>query len=269
MQHRNWLGPKYRAIFGYTGLISALAGTTILCPLIALIAYPEEMKLAWGFLIPGLFLVIVGLLLWWQLKDSSTSLSIQDGAIIVVLSWIMAITVGTMPLSILGGLNFTQAVFESTSGWTTTGLSVLDVSQASHLILLYRSTIQLVGGAGFAILALSAIIAPAGISIAMAEGRSEQLVPNVRRSAKLVLKIYTGYVAVGVVALRLAGMSWFDAVNHAFAALSTGGFLTHAASLGYWDSPALESVTIVLMLLVGLKQKMRAKRGESLIYQCV
>ena len=249
MQHRNWLGPKYRAIFGYTGLISALAGTTILCPLIALIAYPEEMKLAWGFLIPGLFLVIVGLLLWWQLKDSSTSLSIQDGAIIVVLSWIMAITVGTMPLSILGGLNFTQAVFESTSGWTTTGLSVLDVSQASHLILLYRSTIQLVGGAGFAILALSAIIAPAGISIAMAEGRSEQLVPNVRRSAKLVLKIYTGYVAVGVVALRLAGMSWFDAVNHAFAALSTGGFSTHAASLGYWDSPVLESVTIVLMLL--------------------
>ena len=249
MPHRNWLGSKYRAIFGYMGLMGAIAGTTILFPLIALIAYPEETKLAWGFLIPGLFLVIIGLLFWWQLKHLSTSLSVQDGSIIVVLSWIMAIIVGTIPFLTLSGLNFTQAVFESTSGWTTTGLSVMDVSQTSHLILLYRSTIQLVGGAGFAILALSAIIAPTGVGIATAEGRSEQLVPNVRRSAKLVLTIYTGYVAVGIIALRLAGMNWFDAINHAFAALSTGGFSTRATSIGYWDSPALEAVTIFLMLL--------------------
>ena len=249
MPHRNWLGSKYRAIFGYTSLISAIAGTTILFPLIALIAYPEEIKLAWGFLIPGLFLVIIGLLLWFQLKHSSTSLSIQAGSIILVLSWLTAIAFGTIPFVSVSGLNFTQAVFESTSGWTTTGLSVIDVSQTSHLILLYRSTIQLVGGAGFAIVALSAMIAPAGMAIATAEGRSEQLVPNVRRSAKLVLNIYTGYVAVGIVALRLAGMNWFDAVNHAFAALSTGGFSTRATSVGYWDSPAIEAVTIFLMLL--------------------
>ena len=249
MQHRNWLGQKYRAIFGYVGLISAITGTTILFPLIALIAYPKEIKLAWGFLISGLFLVIIGLLLWCRLKDSSNNLSVKDGSIIVVLSWIIAIAFGTIPFITISSLNVTQAVFESTSGWTTTGLSVIDVAQASHLILLYRSTIQLVGGAGFAVMALSAIIAPSGIGIAMAEGRSEQLVPNVQRSAKLVLNIYTGYVAVGIVALRLAGMNWFDAVNHAFAALSTGGFSTHAASLGYWDSPAIETVTVVLMLL--------------------
>ena len=249
MQHRNWLGQKYRAIFGYTGLICAISGTTILFPLIALFTYPEEIKLAWGFLIPGLLLVVVGWWLWCQLKNSSTSLSVQDGTIIVVLSWIIAIAFGTIPFITIGGLNITQAVFESTSGWTTTGLSVIDVSQASHLVLLYRSTIQLIGGAGFAILALSAIIAPAGIGLASAEGRSEQLVPNIRRSAKLVLNIYTGYVAVGIVALRLAGMNWFDAVNHAFAALSTGGFSTRAVSLGYWNSPVIEAVTIVLMLL--------------------
>ncbi|MDJ0589110.1 MAG: potassium transporter TrkG [Pleurocapsa sp. MO_226.B13] len=249
MQKRIWLRQKYRIIFGYTGLICAIAGTTILFPLVALIVYPEEIKLTYGFLLPGLLLVAIGWLLWCRLEVSSNSLSIQDGAIIVVLSWIMAIALGTIPLITIGGLNITQAVFESTSGWTTTGLSVIDVTQVSHLVLLYRSTIQLVGGAGFAILALSAIIAPAGIGLATAEGRSEQLVPNLRRSAKLVLNIYTGYVAVGIVALRLAGMNWFDAVNHAFAALSTGGFSTRAASLGYWDGPAIEVVTIVLMLL--------------------
>ena len=264
MRHRNWLGQKYRTIFGYTGLMSAIAGIVILFPLIALIAYPQEANLAWGFLIPGLFLVIVGLLVWCKRKDSSTSLNLQDGAIIVVLSWIIAIAAGTIPFITVNCLNFTepeanplfygwlsltQAVFESTSGWTTTGLSVIDVSQTSHLILLYRSTTQLVGGAGFAIVALSAIIAPTGIGIATAEGRSEQLVPNIKRSAKLVLNIYTGYVALGIVALKLAGMNWFDAVNHAFAALSTGGFSTRTASVGYWNNPAIEAVIIVLMLL--------------------
>ena len=250
MQNRDWLRQKYRAISGYMGLISAIAGITILSPLIALIAYPEEITKAWSFSIPGLFLVVFGLFVWCKTKSfSASSLTLRDGAIIVVLSWIIAIAFGTIPFLTIDGLNFTQAVFESTSGWTTTGLSVIDVSQVSHLILLYRSTIQLVGGAGFAVVALSAIIAPVGVGISTAEGRSEQLVPNIRRSAKLVLKIYTGYVAVGIVALKLAGMNWFDAVNHAFAALSTGGFSTHAASLGYWDSPAIEAVTIVLMLL--------------------
>ncbi len=250
MQHHNWLRQKYRAIFGYTGLICAIAGITILFPLIALIPYPQEITQAWGFLIPGLFLAVVGWLLWYQTNPASvSSLTLQDGTIIVVLSWILAIALGTIPFLSISGLNFTQAVFESTSGWTTTGLSVIDVTQASHLVLLYRSTIQLVGGAGFAILALSAMIAPVGMGIATAEGRSEQLVPNVRRSAKLVLNIYTGYIAVGIVALRLAGMNWFDAVNHGFAALSTGGFSTQATSVGYWNSPAIEAVTIVLMLL--------------------
>ncbi len=249
MQQHNWLKQKYRAILGYTGLMIAIAGTTILGPLIVLIAYPEEIKLAWGFLIPGLFLVIIGLFLWYQLKHLSTNLTLQDGCIIVILSWIIAITFGSIPFLTVGGLNFTQAVFESTSGWTTTGLSVIDLGQTSQLILLYRSTIQLVGGAGFAILALGAIIAPAGLGIATAEGRSEQLVANVRRSAKLVLNIYTAYIAAGIVALRLAKMTWFDAVNHAFTTLSTGGFSTHAASVAYWDSPEIEAVTIILMLL--------------------
>ncbi|MEM7590785.1 MAG: TrkH family potassium uptake protein [Cyanobacteria bacterium P01_A01_bin.83] len=249
MQNHSWRRQKYRVIFSYTGLICSTAGVTILCPLVALIAYPKEINRAYGFLVPGLVLVLVGLFCWHRFKDDQNGLNVRDGAVIVVLSWIIAIAFGTIPFLIISDLNFTQAVFESTSGWTTTGLSVIDVTQASPLILLYRSTIQLVGGAGFAIVALSAIVAPAGVSLATAEGRSEQLVPNVRRSAKLVLNIYTGYVAVGIVALKLAGMDWFDAVNHAFAALSTGGFSTRVASIGYWDSPAIETVTIVLMLL--------------------
>lgn len=249
-RYSKFLGQRYRAIIGYTGLIWAIAGGIILAPLLALFFYPEELNLAWGFVLPGAILGIVGLLLWWQLAPKQTvSLTLQEGSVIVVLGWLVAIAVGTIPFITIQGLNFTQAVFESTSGWTTTGLSVVDVTQASRLILLYRSTIELAGGGGLAIVTLSAISGLAGAGLTSAEGRSEQLAPNVRRSAKLVLSIYSGYVVVGIIALWLAGMGWFDAVNHSFAALSTGGFSTRTNSIGYWDSPIVEAVTIVLMIL--------------------
>ena len=249
-RYTNFLRQRYRAIVGYTGLISAIAGLVILSPVLALIFYPEEIPQAWAFAAPGIILIIVGLILWrWLTPKKTVSLSWQEGTVIVVLTWLLAVMVGVFPLMAVAGLNFTQAVFESTSGWTTTGLSVVDVEQASHLILLYRSNIELAGGAGLAIITLSAIAGPVGSGLTSAEGRSEQLAPNVRRSAKLVLSIYSGYAVVGVIALWLAGMGWFDAVNHSFAALSTGGFSTRSNSIGYWDSPAVEAVTIVLMIL--------------------
>ena len=249
-RYGKYLRQRYRAIIGYTGLIFAIAGLVILSPLLALIFYPEEMDLAWGFALPGIILSVFGGLLWRFLAPKKTiSLSLPEGSVIVVLAWLVAIAAGTIPFMLIQGLNFSQAAFESTSGWTTTGLSVVDVTQASKLILLYRSNIELAGGGGFAIITLSAISGLSGAGLATAEGRSEQLAPNVRRSAKLVLSIYSGYVVVGILALVLAGMGWFDAVNHSFAALSTGGFSTRTDSIGYWDSPAIEAVTLVLMIL--------------------
>jgi trk system potassium uptake protein TrkH len=138
------------------------------------------------------------------------------------------------------------------SGWTTTGLSVVDVTKAGQMILFWRSLMQLAGGAGLAIIMMSAIVGPTGVSISSAEGRSDQIVPQVRQSARLVLIIYACYAAVGTLAYWAAGMSPFDAVNHAFCAVSTGGFSTHAESIGYWDSVAVEAVTFPLMLLGNL-----------------
>ena len=253
MRYQSFLRQRYRAILGYTGLVCMIAGLCILAPLLALLAYPEEAGLAWGFLLPGLVLSGLGAICWRSLAPKSgMSLTLQEGAVIVVLSWLLAILFGTVPFLTIGGLNFTQAMFESTSGWTTTGLSVVDVTQTSQLILLFRSIMELFGGAGLAIITLSAIAGPVGASLSSAEGRSEQLAPNVRRSAKLVLIIYSGLCAIGTVALRISGVGWFDAVNHSFAALSTGGFSTRTDSIGYWDSPFVEAVTIVLMLLGGL-----------------
>lgn len=250
MRYAEFLRQRYKAILGYTGLLCLIVSLLILSPLALLIVYEGEASLAWGFLVPGLALALPSLWLWRRLTPRAPAcLTMQEGAVIVVLTWVLAILVGTIPFVVISGLNLTQALFESTSAWTTAGLSVLDVSLASPLILFYRSTIQLAGGAGLAIIMLSALVGPVGPGLTIAEGRSEQLLPHVRRSARLVLTMYAGYVVAGILALVLAGMSWFDAVNHAFTALSTGGFSTRAESIAYWQSPAIEAVIIVLMLL--------------------
>ncbi|NMF83377.1 TrkH family potassium uptake protein [Nodosilinea sp. P-1105] len=252
-RYQTFLRQRYRAIAAYTGLVCLIAGVGILSPLLALLAYPEEWTLAMGFLLPGGLLIGLGGAAWQGLRPrNGASLTLQEGSVIVVMAWILAILAGTVPFLRISGLSFTQALFESTSGWTTTGLSVVDVTQAPRLILLFRSVTELLGGAGLAIITLSAIAGPSGSGLSSAEGRSEQLAPNVRRSAKLVLKIYLGYIALGILALVLAGMGWFDAVNHAFAALSTGGFSTQDESIGHWDSALIEAVTLVLMLLGSL-----------------
>jgi trk system potassium uptake protein TrkH len=250
LRYPQFLGQRYRAILAYTGLVGVVVSLLILSPLVLLAAYPQESPLAWAFLGPGLGLGVPSVLLWRLLiPRTPVSLTRQEGAVIVVLSWLLALLVGSIPFLPGSGLSLTQALFEATSGWTTAGLSVLDVEQGSPLLLFYRSVIQLAGGAGLAILMLSALAGPVGPGLSVAEGREEQLLPHVRRSIRLVLSMYAGYVVVGIALLSAVGMSWFDAVNHAFTALSTGGFSTRAASIAYWDSPAVEGAVIALMLL--------------------
>jgi len=250
MRERAFLRQRYRAIFSYTGLIGLIGGFLILSPLALLPAFPAEINLAWSFLSPGLALTALGAALWRFFRPpEAVALTLPEGTVIVVLAWLLAISFGAMPFLLIGDLNLTQAIFETTSGWTTTGLSVVDVEQASPLILFYRSVMQLAGGAGLAIIMLSALAGPVGPGLSSAEGRGEQLLPHVQRSVKLVLTLYLSYVVIGWLALWLAGMNWFDALNHAFAALSTGGFSTRTESIGYWDSPLIEAVTIPLMLV--------------------
>jgi trk system potassium uptake protein TrkH len=249
VRYPEFLRQRYRAILGYTGLLSLIAGLVILSPLVLLLFWPQELALAWSFLLPGVALGLPGLVLWRRLTPRpAASLTMPEGAVIVVLTWLLATLAGALPF-MFAGMGFTHALFESTSGWTTAGLSVMDVSQASPLLLFYRSVTQLTGGAGLAILMLSTLTGPLGPGLAVVEGRQEQLLPHVRRSARLVLTLYAGYNVAGILALRLAGMDWFDAVNHAFCALSTGGFSTRAQSIAYWQNPAVEVVIIVLMLL--------------------
>lgn len=244
------MAERYRAILAYFGAFLALIGLLVLSPLSGLAFWPQEARLASGFLAPGLACGLAGAALWRVFRPTEhPALSLQEGGIIVTWGWIAASLASAWPLMTILGLTFPQAVFEAVSGLTTTGLSVVDVTTAPRTVLLWRSIMQLAGGAGLAIIMLAAIAGPAGTGISGAEGRMDRLAPHVRKSAALVVSMYTGYAVAGTVGLRLAGMNWFDALNHSFAAISTGGFSTRVASIGHWESPAIEAVTIVLMIL--------------------
>ena len=252
-RQRNYTLNRYRAIVGYIGSVLVIIGATFFVPLLVLPFYPEELPHAVPFILTGLGLAAIGAVLWRRLvpreEPQSFSPTVQESMMMMVICWLVAIVAGMIPFAIITDMSFTLSVFESTSGWTGTGLTVVDPPSTPRIILLYRSFAQVVGGAGFAIIALSAVTAPAGIGLSVAEGRTEQLAPHVRRSAEIVLTMYAVYLAVGVLALILAGMTPFDAVNHAFTGVATGGFSTRAESVGYWDSPAVELVLVVLMIL--------------------
>lgn len=253
MREKEYLRKRYAAILSSVGMILLLSSAAMLTPLLILPAHPEETFHALAFGLPAVCLAGLGIAMWGLFRSTSTiPLSIQEGGIIVLISWIVVILFSTWPFVSVLRLPFSLALFESVSGWTTTGLSVVDVTGACSMILFWRSVIQLAGGAGLAIIMMSAIVGPTGVGISSAEGRSDQLVPQVRQSARLVLIIYTCYAGAGAFAYWMVGMSPFDAVNHAFAAVSTGGFSTRAESIGYWDSTAIEAVSLPLMLLGNL-----------------
>ena len=153
MREKEYLRQRYAAILSSTGIILFLCGIVMLAPLTAILAYPDEIALASSFVIPAGALALIGLALWKGFRSArKVTLSIQEGGVIVLLSWVAVILFSAWPFMWTLKLDFSRAVFESVSGWTTTGLSVVDATRASRIILLWRSVMQLAGGeliAGF------------------------------------------------------------------------------------------------------------------------
>lgn len=250
MRYRKYLIARYQLILRYLASLLVLIGVLNLLPLVTILFYPEEAIHLNAFLFTALPLIVIGLLGWRFIRPHEEyTLTLQDDYIIVCLTWLVAIVASVFPMMQAADLNFSQAWFEATSGLTTTGLTVIDVSQTPRIVLFHRSILQLVGGAGFAIIALSALAGIGNASLSVAEGRTDQLAPHVRQSAVIVLRMYFAYIIAGLLALRLAGMGWFDAINHAFASIATGGFSTQTDSIGHWDNPLIEGIIIVLMLI--------------------
>jgi len=172
----------------------------------------------------------------------------------VVVIWMIIAIVGALPFYLRGTLGVVDSFFESMSGWATTGMTMIEYPESlmggNEDILLYRSITHIVGGVGIIALGLMVLIksGTAAMAYYSSEVGSQRIKPGIKSTVIETWKIYILYALAGVVLLYLAGMGPFDAINHAFAAIATGGFSTHSESVAYFDSVLIEAVLILLML---------------------
>lgn len=172
---------------------------------------------------------------------------LHESMVTVALTWMIAALVGGLPFGFFGYSGI-DSIFEGMSAWTTTGLSVVDVGTLPRSLLLWRSLMQWIGGLGIVVFALRGVFRTAS-SLYAAEARDEKLRPSLLGSARMMWSIYAGYTAAGAAGLMVAGMSGFEAINHAMTALATGGMSTRAGGIAEFASPGIELVLMALMMV--------------------
>ena len=263
-----------RLVFGYFGIFLIGISFLVLLPLIMLIFYPGEAGNTLAFLIPGLIAASLGVglvsLIFKRPKGKLTSL---EDLILVIGVWILVIIFSAIPYFFYG-YTFTQAFFESTSGYTSAGLTVMDWSReitsgsvegttdvVNHMLFFHRAITELVGGIGLVLVVSSAISERSGLNLYLLEGHNDKLLPNLVKSARLIFGLYLGYIAVGTILYIFAGVTPFDALCHSITAVATGGFSTKSNNIntlvmevsmnGEWRGVMVELITELLMLLGG------------------
>jgi len=247
----------YRAltVIHALGLMLILFSITYLLPIITSEIYDDGtlIDFAWAMLMTFL----AGSLMWTLTKRYKGELSVRHGYLLVVVMWTAIPAFATLPLlMVLPNLSFTDAYFETMSGLTTTGATVLTgLDGMSKAINLWRHELNWLGGMGIIVLAVAImpLLGIGGRQLYKAETpgpmKDSTLTPRITETARNLWLVYLSITIACIVSLKVAGMSWFDAVCHAFAAMGLGGFSTHDESVGFFNSPAIEVVLIVFMLL--------------------
>lgn len=207
----------------------------------------------------GIITILAGVLLMFRTREHKKELNKHDGYIVVTFGWIIMALSGTLPYVITETIpSFTNAFFETMSGYTTTGSTILtDIERLPEGILFWRSLTHWIGGMGIIVLAIAILplLGIGGMQLFAAEApgpSADKLHPRITDTAKRLWLIYVSYTAAETLLLKLAGMSFFDAINHSLSTLSTGGFSTKNASLAYWnDTPLIQYIVMLFMFLAG------------------
>lgn len=208
------------------------------------------------FLTSGLATMFMGAVLFLMNRQSERSLGIREGFLLTVLAWVGLSVVGAIPLYFSGGVEtWIDALFESVSGLTTTGATVMvGLDDTPHGILLWRAMIQWLGGMGIIVLAVAILpfLGVGGLQLYRSElpgVTKDKLQPRLQQTARALWVIYVGLTIVCATSYSMAGMGWFDAICHAFTTIATAGFSTKDASIGAFDSWNIELIAMFFMLL--------------------
>jgi trk system potassium uptake protein TrkH len=241
------------------GLLLMLFSLTMLPPLGVSLYYQDG---NWTPFVDALLgLAALGAVIWFPVRKERRELRLRDGFLVVASFWIVLGLAGAAPLALSDapGMSLTDAVFEAVSGFTTTGATVLSGLDAMPpSVLYYRQQIQWLGGLGMIVLAVALLpmLGVGGMQLLRAETpgavKDVKLTPRITQTAKVLWFVYLAMTVACGVCYWLAGMTPFDALCHSFATLSTGGFSTHDASLGYFNSPTINAIAILFMFLGGV-----------------
>ena len=241
------------------GLLLMLFSFTMLPPILVSLLYRES---SWSPFADSFALILAaGLLIWAPVRTQRHELRLRDGFLVVALFWIVLGLAGATPLylSPLPVLSLTDAVFESMSGLTTTGATVLTgLDSLPRAVLYYRQQLQWLGGMGIIVLAVAVLpmLGVGGMQLYRAETpgpvKDTKLTPRITETAKALWYVYLGITVVCACAYWIAGMDLFDAINHSFSTVAIGGFSTHDASFGYFDSTLIDMIGVVFMFIAGI-----------------
>lgn len=216
-----------------------------------------------SIIISSALTLVIGLLLRLSNKHSKDAeIKKRDGYLIVVLGWLSMALFGTLPYIISGHIpNISNAFFETMSGFTTTGASILGdeghkISQMPESLLFWRSMTQWIGGMGIIVLTIAVLplLGIGGMELFVAEApgpTKDKIHPRIKETAKRLWIIYLGLTVAETILLKISGMSFFDAINHALTTNSTGGFSTKDGSIADFNSPVIEYIIIFFMFLAG------------------
>ncbi|MDC3391843.1 TrkH family potassium uptake protein [Candidatus Thioglobus sp.] len=228
-------------------------------PILVDLIYSEGEYLT--FLFSFILTVFGGLVLWWPFRAIKKSFRLREGVLIVVSFWIVLSLFGTLPFLItesISNLSFSNAFFESMSGLTTTGATVLSqLDELPKSILFYRQQLQWLGGMGIIVLAVAVLplLGVGGMELYHAESSGiakDRLTPKLRNTAIALWKIYLSLTVLCALAYFFSGMSIFDAISHSFSTVAIGGFSTHDSSIGYFNSVPIEMIAMFFMFLAGV-----------------
>lgn len=264
-----------RAVFYTLGMLLFFLGAALVFPMLVALFYDEPAWVSFG--VTALGCLIVGFVSWSYRKKVNQELQMRDGFAIVALAWVVLSLIGALPFVISGTLaSYADAVFETMSAFTTTGATIfggggnVDIEAMPKAFMFWRSLAHWMGGMGIIVLTLAILplLGVGGMQLYKAEvpgPSADKLTPRVQETAKRLWLIYVGITVIEIL-LLLPAMSPFDAVNHAFATMATGGFSTKNGSVGQYNSGYIDWVITVFMFLAGINFALhyRLLRGKTI-----
>ncbi|RUO26966.1 potassium transporter [Aliidiomarina minuta] len=264
---------QVRSILRILGLLVAVFSVALLPPVVLAWIYGDGGAAA--FFLAFLLSLFIGFILWFPNRDRRADLKTREGFIIVVMFWVVLGTVGAIPFWMPDNfsLSFTDSMFESFSALTTTGATVLTgIDELPHAYRFYRQLLQWLGGMGIIVLAVAILplLGIGGMQLYRAETpgpmKDNKMTPRIADTAKHLWYIYFGITLACTLAYWAAGMDLFNAVGHAFSTVAIGGFSTHDASIGYYDSWIINLICVIFLLIAGANFALHfaAFRGKSL-----